>query len=124
MNLCVLVEETTKEIIRKAAEAVGSLSDTEFDVRFNPDCYCDTVIHADDEDLQRQRRLVNEAAQFLLTNQIPQFIRQCLDHAIIPIDGSNLSEHMHQRGINMRYLGKIYQHIESVEQLDFLKVLG
>ena len=33
------LEESTREIVRKAAVAVCSLKESEFDVRFNPDVY-------------------------------------------------------------------------------------
>jgi hypothetical protein len=42
-----LVEESTKEIVRKAAAAVGSLRETEFDVKFNPDVFSPGVQHPD-----------------------------------------------------------------------------
>lgn len=44
---CCSADPVTVEIIKNTARAVGSLSDTEFDIRFNPDCYCETVQHAD-----------------------------------------------------------------------------
>lgn len=50
----------------KAAKAVGSIRADAFDIRFNPDCYCSTVHHADSEDIAKQRRLVAEAAEFLI----------------------------------------------------------
>lgn len=52
--------------MEKAAMAVGSIRSDEFDMRFNPDCYCTTVQHADSEDLTKQRRLIAELAEFLL----------------------------------------------------------
>ena len=33
------IEESTKDIVKKAAQAVGSLKETEFDIRFNPDVF-------------------------------------------------------------------------------------
>uniref|UniRef100_A0A914UNE2 Clustered mitochondria protein homolog n=1 Tax=Plectus sambesii TaxID=2011161 RepID=A0A914UNE2_9BILA len=116
-------EAATKQIIRKAAQAVGSLSDTEFDIRFNPDCYCDTVVHSDADELTRQRKLVAEAAQFLLVHQIPQFVRDCLEHSLTPVDGFGLSEAMHARGINMRYLGKIVECLSDIAQLEYFKTV-
>lgn len=50
----------------KAARAVGSVRTDAFDIRFNPDCYCSTVRHAGNEDIAKQRRLVAEAAEFLV----------------------------------------------------------
>lgn len=33
------VADNSKSIVKKAAEAVGSLKDAEFDIRFNPDVF-------------------------------------------------------------------------------------
>ena len=42
------VEDSTKQIVKKAALAVGSLKETEFDVRFNPDVFSPGVVHLKD----------------------------------------------------------------------------
>ena len=42
-------EDASREIVRKAVHAVGSISDTEFNVAFNPDVYQPLVQHADEE---------------------------------------------------------------------------
>lgn len=70
------MEESTKEIVRKAAMAVGSLRDAEFDVRFNPDVFSPGVKHPDPNgpDLRKQKQLVKDAADFLLTVQLPTFV--------------------------------------------------
>ena len=51
--------------------------------------------------------------------QIPSLIRDCLDHTSTPLDGITLTEAMHQRGINMRYLGKLAQRLVKIPQLDY-----
>lgn len=116
------LEESTKEIVKKAALAVGSLKDTEFDIRFNPDVFSPGVKHADSDGtaLRRERQLVKDAADFLVITQIPTFIRDCLDHSGAPMDGVTLSEGMHTRGINIRYLGKIANMLSKVKQLEYL----
>lgn len=116
------VEESTKNIVKTASMAVGSLKDTEFDIRFNPDVYSPGIRHCDDVDppLAKQRQLVKEAAEFLLTVQIPTFIRDCLDHSSAPMDGATLSETLHNRGINIRYLGKVCNLLSKVKQLEYL----
>ncbi|KAL1132056.1 hypothetical protein AAG570_010014, partial [Ranatra chinensis] len=117
-------EESTKEIVKRAACAVGSLKETEFDVRFNPDVYSPGVKHVDQPDapdcLRKQRQLVKDAADFLVTSQIPSFIRELLDHSAAPMDGATLSESLHSRGINMRYLGKITIMMARMKQLEYL----
>lgn len=71
-----LVEESTKNIVKTASIAVGSLKDTEFDIRFNPDVYSPGIKHCDNLDppIAKQRQLVKDAAEFLLTVQIPTFV--------------------------------------------------
>lgn len=70
------MEENTKEIVRRAATVVGSLRETEFDVKFNPDVYSPGVNHPDPNGpaLTKQRQLVKDAAEFLLTVQLPTFV--------------------------------------------------
>lgn len=113
------LEESTKEIVAKAAKAVGSLKPTEFDIRFNPDVFSPGVVHVDSQ-LKLQRQLVVDAAEFLVTVQIPTFIRECLDHSAAPMDGVTLSEALHTRGINIRYLGKIARRLADFPQLEYL----
>ncbi|XP_041348382.1 clustered mitochondria protein homolog isoform X2 [Gigantopelta aegis] len=102
-------EESTRDIVKKAAKAVGSLSETEFTMTFNPDVFQPHVQHADPESkiFKMEKQLVKDAAEFLLLHQIPTLVNDCLDHTSSPIDGLTLSEAMHNRGINMRYLGKV-----------------
>lgn len=73
------MEESTKEVVRSAAAAVGSLREAEFDVRFNPDVFSPGVKHPDPDGpaLKKQRQLVQDAADFLLTVQLPTFV--CFD---------------------------------------------
>ncbi|XP_014288289.1 clustered mitochondria protein homolog isoform X1 [Halyomorpha halys] len=121
-------EESTKEIVKRAATAVGSLKETEFDIRFNPDVYSPGVRHVDNisapDSLKRQRQLVKDAADFLVTTQIPNFIRELLDHSSAPMDGITLSESLHSRGINIRYLGKITAMLSKMKQLEYLHTIA
>lgn len=36
-------------------------------------------------------------------------VKDCVEHAVLPMDGATLAEVMRQRGINMRYLGKVLE---------------
>ena len=93
------MEESTKDIVRKASQAVGSLKETEFDIRFNPDVFSPGVRHApsDADEHAKQADLIRDAADFLLTVQIPAFIRDCLDHSSVPMDGQTLADNLHNR---------------------------
>jgi len=116
------LEKNTKEVVKKAAQVVGSLKEFEFDIRFNPDVYSEGVKHAESADeLKKQRLLVHEAADFVLSVQIPTFVRDCLDNTLSPMDGITLSEGLHSRGINIRYLGVVANLVsKSGKQLEYL----
>lgn len=59
-----------------------------------------------------------------LTCCSPQ-VKDCIDHAVLPMDGATLAEVMRQRGINMRYLGKVLDMVlrsPARDQLDHIYV--
>ena len=119
------VEDSTKQIVKKAALAVGSLKETEFDIRFNPDVFSPGVVHPKDNvNFKKECQLVQDAADFLITVQIPAFIRDCLDHSTAPMDGQTLADAIHNRGINMRYLGKIADMLSKVPQLEYVHTIA
>ncbi|KAM4700191.1 clustered mitochondria protein homolog isoform 2-T2 [Discoglossus pictus] len=103
------VDAKSREVIQNACKAVGSISDASFDIRFNPDIFSPGVRFAEtmQTEVLNQKQLLKDAAAFVLSCQIPSLIKDCLDHNVVPMDGATLAEAMHQRGINMRYLGKV-----------------
>ncbi len=97
------------------------LSHYVFSSSFNPDVFSPGVRHAHtDEAYKKQCGLIRDAADFLLTVQIPAFIRDCLDHTSVPMDGHTLSDNLHNRGINIRYIGIIANMIGKVPQLSYI----
>lgn len=78
-------------------------------IRFNPDVFSPGVKHHNPEGdfFKKQCNLVKDASDFLLNVQIPAFLRECRDHSAAPMDGQTLSDNLHNRGINIRYLGII-----------------
>uniref|UniRef100_A0A8D0BWV9 Clustered mitochondria protein homolog n=2 Tax=Salvator merianae TaxID=96440 RepID=A0A8D0BWV9_SALMN len=123
------VDPKSREVIQNACKAVGSISSTAFDIRFNPDIFSPGVRFPESskEQIQDQKRLLKDAAAFLVSYQIPGLIKDCLDHTMLPMDGATLAEAMHQRGINMRYLGKVVDFITKTPtwtQLDHIYKIG
>ncbi|XP_067866633.1 clustered mitochondria protein homolog isoform X2 [Heterodontus francisci] len=123
------VDPKSKEVILNACKAVGSVSSTSFDIRFNPDIFSPGVRFHDPngEQLQKQKQLLKDAAAFLVSCQIPSLIKDCMDHTVLPMDGATLAEAMHQRGINIRYLAKIVESVSNSptrQQLDHIYKLG
>uniref|UniRef100_A0A671X1J5 Clustered mitochondria homolog n=1 Tax=Sparus aurata TaxID=8175 RepID=A0A671X1J5_SPAAU len=106
-----------RDVTVKACEAVGSVSDSCFDICFNPDV-CSPGVRFPSEcvaEVQRQRLLLWDAAAFLLSSQIPA-LKDCLNHAAVPMDGATLTSALHQRGVNVRYLGTLLSELEKMEE--------
>ncbi|XP_055626056.1 clustered mitochondria protein homolog isoform X2 [Toxorhynchites rutilus septentrionalis] len=117
----------SKEVMKRACEAVGSLKEYEFDIRFNPDVYSPGIKHVENPDaansIKKQKQLVKDAAEFLVKHQIPSFVHDCLDHTAAPMDGTTLTETLHSRGINIRYLGKVANLLAKIKQLEYLHTI-
>ncbi|CAH8454168.1 unnamed protein product [Heterobilharzia americana] len=115
--------DIVQEAIRKAAIAVGSLSTDRFDLTFNPDIYQKFVkfSDSDEESLKVDQELVCSACEFLVVKQIPAFIKDALNLCVTPQDGKALTELMHQRGINVRYLNRVIESVNSHQSLAYLK---
>lgn len=74
------------------------------------------------EILDKDRKLVREASTFLVESIIPQFVRDCVQLSVTPLDGATLQQAMHARGINMRYLGGVAKVAAKREDLQHLEV--
>ncbi|KAG7470582.1 hypothetical protein MATL_G00115480 [Megalops atlanticus] len=123
------IDPRSREVVLNACKAVGSISLTSFDIRFNPDIFSPGVRFPDDssEDILKQKQLLKDAAAFLLSCQIPSLVKDCLDHSALPMDGTTLTEALHQRGINIRYLGDVLDFVDKTParvQLDHLYKIG
>ncbi|XP_041850411.1 clustered mitochondria protein homolog isoform X2 [Melanotaenia boesemani] len=124
-----LEDPKSREVVLNACKAVGSISNTSFDIRFNPDIFSPGVRFPDNsvEDIQKQKQLLKDAAAFLVSCQIPSLVKDCLDHSALPMDGATLTEALHQRGINVRYLGTVLEFVEKTPakvQLEHLYRIG
>ncbi|KAM4627113.1 clustered mitochondria protein homolog isoform 2-T2 [Polymixia lowei] len=110
-----LEDPKSREVVLNACKAVGSVSNTSFDIRFNPDIFSPGVRFPEDsaEDVQKQKQLLKDAAAFLVSCQIPSLVKDCLDHSALPMDGATLTEALHQRGINVRYLGTVLEFVDK-----------
>lgn len=106
---------------------------------------------SESESTKLQERLLREAAAFIITHQIPAFVRRftvyilhmhlkpemkqahhmyvcvyvqveyCLHSNEAPMDGASLKQALHQRGINLRYLGHVIKAISQSEQKERLR---
>ncbi|KAJ8005691.1 hypothetical protein DPEC_G00120550 [Dallia pectoralis] len=111
------------DAVRGACKDVGSVSDIIFEMRFNPSVFLPDVAFpkVDNEAIRLQERLLREAASSIVTQQIPAFIEACLQGTEIPLDGATLKQALHQKGINIRYLGQLTKAISQSEQKEQLR---
>ncbi|CAF1421234.1 unnamed protein product [Adineta ricciae] len=115
------VEDNSREIIQSACRSIGSVKDNEFDVRFNPDLFQPHVtLNQTAAETAADIKLLKEAAEYLVLKQIPLMIQDFQDHSSVPVDGESLSESMHSRGINMRYLGRVADLLAQQSSLIYL----
>ncbi|KAI8122421.1 hypothetical protein FF38_10596 [Lucilia cuprina] len=123
-NVATADEKQAAEVVKRACAAVGSLKEKEFDFRFNPDVFSPGIRHVDDPNgpnsLAKQKKLVQEAAEFLVLKQIPGFIKEHMNHTSPPMDGTSITEILHSHGINVRYLGKVITMLAQVPRMDYL----
>ena len=117
-----LLNNAPKDIVKASAKLVASLKEDEFYIRFNPNAFSPVVRHdeTDKEYFNRHKELIKDAAKFLVTFQIPAFVSDCLQNALSPIDGFALSDALHNRGINIRYLGKVAEKLSQFKRLEYL----
>ncbi|XP_076859579.1 clustered mitochondria protein homolog [Brachyhypopomus gauderio] len=111
------------DAIRKACKDVGSVSDIIFEMRFNPNVFSPGVEFPTSEStaVSLQKMLLKEAATFIINDQIPAFIDDCLQGKEMPMDGATLRKALHQKGINLRYLGHLITSISQSDHKDQLR---
>ncbi|KAA8592291.1 hypothetical protein FQN60_017746 [Etheostoma spectabile] len=109
--------------VRAACKEVGSVSDIIFEMRFNPSVFSPEVSFpaGESKSTNLQKRLLREAAAFIITHQIPAFVEYCLQSNEAPMDGVSLKLALHQRGINLRYLGHVITTISQSEHKERLR---
>ncbi|VDM24400.1 unnamed protein product [Hydatigera taeniaeformis] len=88
-----------KEAMKRAAQSIKTFKHGSFEILFNSDAFKSTVTFAkeEEENLKRDRELIQEICEFLVLEQIPAVIDDCVNFALIPQDGRALVEILHQR---------------------------
>uniref|UniRef100_A0A8C5HH57 Clustered mitochondria protein homolog n=1 Tax=Gouania willdenowi TaxID=441366 RepID=A0A8C5HH57_GOUWI len=116
-------DSRSTDAVKAACREVGSVSDIIFEMRFNPNVFCPGVTFppAESKTVNHQEKLQKEAAAFIVTHQIPEFMQSCLQSNEAPMDGASLKQALHQRGINLRYLGHVIKAICQSEDREHLR---
>jgi protein TIF31 len=83
---------------------------SKFDLAFNPDVCSGQKPQTDEEaeEYAEDEKNVRAICSFLRTKAIPDMVGDLYESDVgFPMDGRSLSQLMHKRGINIRYLGKV-----------------
>ena len=75
-----------------------------------------------EEDYKEDQKQIKDLSQFIIDTQIPKIVKLFKGSENVPTDNESLWELLHSNGINIRYLGKIYDQIDS-EYLPHIKSL-
>ncbi|KAE8155993.1 clustered mitochondria protein [Aspergillus tamarii] len=98
-----------------------------FSLALNPDICSGQIPQTDEEKEQwaQDEKEVRETCDFLRSKVMPEMIQDLHDGDVgFPMDGQSLSQLLHKRGINIRYLGKLAQMSkEKGARLDALTIL-
>ncbi|OOF99772.1 hypothetical protein ASPCADRAFT_203574 [Aspergillus carbonarius ITEM 5010] len=98
-----------------------------FSLALNPDVCSGQVPQTDEEKEQwaQDEKEVRETCDYLRSKIMPELIQDLHDGDVgFPMDGQSLSQLLHKRGINIRYLGKLAQlSKEKGARLDALSTL-
>ncbi|EDV22641.1 uncharacterized protein TRIADDRAFT_28748, partial [Trichoplax adhaerens] len=114
--------EGQNQSTKKAAAAVGSYSSTELDIRFNPDLFTPNIKFSESESeaLGKDKSLAHDAAKFLVESIIPKTVQAVIFNLTSPVDGNSFKDVLHQRGINIRYIGYIASLIANTPELSYV----
>ncbi|KAJ6115536.1 hypothetical protein N7523_005953 [Penicillium sp. IBT 18751x] len=108
-------DESSEE---KAEEKTDESADNErvdisgFSLALNPDVFSGQVPQTQEEKEQwaQDEKEVREACDYLRSKIIPELVQDLHDGDVgFPMDGQSLTQLLHKRGINIRYLGKLAQ---------------
>jgi protein TIF31 len=74
---------------------------------YNPDVFSTHTLAGTEESIKQDQEQVQEIGKFLKGTTVHSFITQVSECEINPLDGISLTQSLHEKGINVRYLGEI-----------------
>ncbi|KAL1300799.1 clustered mitochondria protein isoform X1 [Arachis hypogaea] len=104
-------KELTNEKTTENAEEVSSASAGGYDncdeIVFNPNVFTEFKLAGSPEEIAADEDNVRKVGQYLTDVVIPNIIQDLWQLDVTPMDGQSLTETLHARGINVRYIGKV-----------------
>ena len=105
-------EGESDEVAKEEAEAADQdrVDISGFQYALNPDVFCGQHPQTEEDKAEwaKDEEEVRAACQHLLFEVLPRLIQELKDGDVgFPMDGQSLSQLLHKRGINIRYLGEL-----------------
>ncbi|KAL0489485.1 clustered mitochondria protein [Acrasis kona] len=76
-------------------------------ISFNPDAFSTFELADDEESIQKDQQAVRDVGEYLMGVVIPNFIKEVKSQELTLLDGVSLVSVLHEKGINVRYVGEI-----------------
>ena len=87
--------------------------------KFNTNVFKSSVkLDMSDDERQKEEQLVEDLSKHIIEKAIPSLISDLKQMEGVPTDSSSLEDFFHKRGINMRYLGKVNELLDSILYFD------
>lgn len=102
--------ETQSEDAEKAAEEQERVDISGFNLALNPDVFSGQIPQTEEEKKEwaEDEQEVRNACDYLRSRVLPELIQDLYNGDVgFPMDGQSLSQLLHKRGINIRYLGHL-----------------
>ncbi|KAF0978773.1 hypothetical protein FDP41_001843 [Naegleria fowleri] len=102
-----------ESVVANANDLTTSASETtptqqsEPSMAFNTDVFSQNKVGGTEEQTQQDKEEVTKLAKYLMEVVLPKFVKSFRVKEENPFDGKSLTDAMHERGINMRYLGSV-----------------
>lgn len=86
----------------------------DYQLALNPDVFTDNPLGGDATAIRRDEDLVRDAGTYLRDVTIPGLVAEWHLLKSLPMDSATLTNAMHRRGINMRYLGSMVSQVDKI----------
>jgi protein TIF31 len=119
-------DEASTELSKAAEFDKERIDISNFQFSLNPDAFSgqEPQTEAEKEEMVEDEQEVKLACEFLQKTVLPELIHDLKEGDVgFPMDGKSLSQLLHKRGINIRYLGKIAELAEG-KRLESLRLLA
>ncbi|KAI4333165.1 hypothetical protein L6164_018005 [Bauhinia variegata] len=108
-------EDETGDVKELASSAESS--DHREEIVFNPNVFTEFKLAGSQEEIAADEDNVKKVSLYLTDVVLPKFTQDLCTLEVSPMDGQTLTEALHARGINIRYIGKVAEGTKHLPHL-------